>query len=283
MYLGRYWVSSEIHNFTTHWQFLRKSVIPETYDSYVPDCYSNIIALAEENINEIFKKEATTKNIYRTIVNKHTKKYEIASEMKWNSIRQEILSWKLMWENTFNSYNMLHENNIYFKILHRVLYVNQKIFDNASSENNLTPFWNNCKTKRETLLHTLYECTDKYKMWKHFFQIINKLNSAAKIRSTNCVLIVNALVKDKKVKKLLLTIHIAILNEIWKARNLLKHQNKILTNDVIIKKINTKLREIIRINFQKHLRQETLETFKNSFCINDALCSVIGNDLTIHL
>ena len=69
MYLERYWVSSEIHNFTTHWQFLRKSVIPETYDSYVPDCYSNIIALAEENINEIFKKEPTTKNIYRTIVN----------------------------------------------------------------------------------------------------------------------------------------------------------------------------------------------------------------------
>ena len=93
--------------------------------------------------------------------------------------------------------------------------------------------------------------------------------------STNCVLILNALVKDKKLKKLLLTIHIAILNKIWKARNLLKHQNKILTNDVIIKKINTKLREIIRISFQKHLRQETLETFKNSFCINDALCSVI--------
>ena len=101
--------------------------------------------------------------------------------------------------------------------------------------------------------------------------------------STNCVLILNALVKDKKIKKLLLTIHIAILNEIRKARNLLKHWKKILTNDVIMKKINTKLREIIRINFQKHLRQDTLETFKNSFCINNALCSVIGNDLTIHL
>ena len=79
--------------------------------------------------------------------------------------------------------------------------------------------------------------------------------------SRNCVLILNALVKDKKVKKHLLTIHITILNEISKTRNLLKHQ-KHLTNSVIIKKIITKLREIIRINFQKHLRQETLETFK---------------------
>ena len=92
------------------------------------------------------------------------------------------------------------------------------------------------------------------------------------MRSTNCVLIVNALVKDKKFKKLLLTIHIAILNKIRKARNLLKHQNKILTNDGITKKINTKLREIIRINFQRDLRQETIETFRNNFCTSDALC-----------
>ena len=27
-YLGRYWVSSKIHNFTPHWQFLRSNIIP---------------------------------------------------------------------------------------------------------------------------------------------------------------------------------------------------------------------------------------------------------------
>ena len=134
------------------------------------------------------------------------------------------------------------------------------------------------QNQERTILHAPYECTDKYKIWKYFFEVIKKLSSAAKMISTNCVLILNALVKDKKTRKLLLTIHITILNEIWKARNLLKHQTKSLTNDVIINKIKTKLREIIRINFQKHLRQET---FKKNFCINEALCSVIGNDLTI--
>ena len=197
--------------------------------------------------------------------------------MKWNRIRQEIVPWKWMWQNIFNCYNIPQENNIYFKILHRVLYVNQKICDNAYKRNNLTPFCNNSKTKRETILHALYECTDKYKIWIHFLQI-----SAAKMTSSNCILILNALVTEKKVKKLLLTIHITILKEIWKARNLLKHQ-KHLTNSVIIKKIITKLREIIRINFQKNLRQETLETFRKNFCINEAICSVVGNDLTIHL
>ena len=47
--------------------------------------------LTKENINEMIKKKKTTKNIYRTIVDKHSKKYEIAPEVKWNSIRQEIL------------------------------------------------------------------------------------------------------------------------------------------------------------------------------------------------
>ena len=78
---------------------------------------------------------------------------------------------------------------------------------------------------------------------------------------TNCAFILNALVKEKK--KLLLTIYVTIL--IWKTRNLLKHQNKTLTNGIIIKKINAKLGEIIRVNFQKHIRQETTETFKNFF------------------
>ena len=79
--VGKYWVSSKIRNFTSHWQFLRSNVIPKNYDSYAPDCYSDIISLTKESINEMIKKEPTTKNIYRTIVDKPTKKYEIASEM----------------------------------------------------------------------------------------------------------------------------------------------------------------------------------------------------------
>ena len=142
---------------------------------------------------------------------------------------------------------------IFFSKYYIVSYISIKKYTTTLTiKINLSPFCNNCKTKTETILHSLYECTDKYKIWKHFFNIITTLNSAAKITSTNCILILNALVKEKKVKKLLLNIHITILNEIWKARNLLKHQKRPLTNDVIIKKINTKLRDIIRINFQKH-------------------------------
>ena len=40
-----------------------------------------------------YLKKATMKNIYRTKVDKHTKKHKIASEMKWKSIPYPILQY----------------------------------------------------------------------------------------------------------------------------------------------------------------------------------------------
>ena len=131
---------------------------------------------------------------------------------------------------------MPQENNNYFKWLYRILYVNPKIYDNICNINKLSPFCYNCKRKGENILRALYECSDKYKILKYFLQIIKKLNNAAKMTSTNRVLILNAVVKDKKIKKLLLSIHITILNEIWKATNLLRHHNKTLTTQQIFQR-----------------------------------------------
>ena len=131
---------------------------------------------------------------------------------------------------------MPQENNNYFKWLYRILYVNPKIYDNICNINKLSPFCYNCKRKGENILRALYECTDKYKILKYFLQIIKKLDNAAKMTSTNRVLILNAVVKDKKIKKLLLSIHITILNEIWKATNLLRHHNKTLTTQQIFQR-----------------------------------------------
>ena len=131
---------------------------------------------------------------------------------------------------------MPQENNNYFKWLYRILYVNPKIYDNICNINKLSPFCYNCKRKGENILRALYECTDKYKILKYFLQIIKKLNNAAKMTSTNRVLILNAVVKDKKIKKLLLSIHITILIEIWKATNLLRHHNKTLTTQQIFQR-----------------------------------------------
>ena len=61
------WVVSKINNFTPKWTFLKQNTSPKNYDQYIPKFYDDIIKLT--NINEIKKKETTTKNIYIAIVN----------------------------------------------------------------------------------------------------------------------------------------------------------------------------------------------------------------------
>ena len=101
-YLGRCWAASKIHNFTPEWNFIK---------AY---------------IKEMKNKSTTTKNICNTIVNNVTKNYLLANEAIWNLINKQGLDWKQIWLNTFSAYNIPYENNLYYKILHRVIYVNHK-------------------------------------------------------------------------------------------------------------------------------------------------------------
>ena len=107
-------------------ELLKKSNYPKNYDPYIPTYYNDIIKLIKAYIKEMKNKSTTTKNIYNTIVNNVTKNYLLANEAIWNLINKQGLDWKQIWLNTFSAYNIPYENNLYYKILHRVIYVNNK-------------------------------------------------------------------------------------------------------------------------------------------------------------
>ena len=125
-YLGRYWVASKTHNFTHKSNFLKWNTYSKNYDQDIPKFYDDTIKLTKTNIKEIKKKETTTKNIFIAIVNSLTKNYLLARKVRWNTINSQWLNWKQIWLNTYNAYNIPCQNNLYYKILHRILYVNQK-------------------------------------------------------------------------------------------------------------------------------------------------------------
>ena len=83
--------------------------------------YDEVIKLMKTNVNAIKEKLIRTKNIYHTIVNSLIKNYLLANEARWNFINNWALIWKQIWQNTFNAYNIPYENNLYYKILHRIL------------------------------------------------------------------------------------------------------------------------------------------------------------------
>ena len=81
-----------------------------------------------------------------------------------------------------------------------------------------------------------------------------------------------------------MTISTSILNEIWKTRNLFKHEQKKITTDNIIQNIKRNLKEIIIIHLNKHDRNKNnkILSFQEKFSIDNALCTIRSSSLTFH-
>ena len=79
-----------------------------------------------------------------------------------------------------------------------------------------------------------------------------------------------------------MTINTSILNEIWTARNLFKHEQKKIPTANIIQNIKKKLKEIITIHYNKHEKNNTILNFQQKFTINNALCTIENNCLTLN-
>ena len=77
-----------------------------------------------------------------------------------------------------------------------------------------------------------------------------------------------------------MTRNTSILNEIWKARNLFKHEQKKIPTANIIPNIKKNLKEIITIHNNKHEKNNTILNFQQKFTINNALCAIENNSLT---
>ena len=53
-----------------------------------------------------------------------------------------------------------------------------------------------------------------------------------------------------------------------------------LPQQTIINKINAQLNNILPVHYKKHKLQDTLDRFRELFCINEALAKIQNNTLT---
>ena len=131
--------------------------------------------LTKPTIKEIKNIIITTKNIYNTIIGRLTENYLLVNEGRWNLINNnKVLNWKQIWQNTFKAYNIPYENNLQYKLLHRILYVNKKTYDNAKNKNNIPPMCDRCSKYNETNIHVFHNCRNRKKIWNTFEPIIKK-------------------------------------------------------------------------------------------------------------
>ena len=138
-----------------------------------------------------------------------------------------------------------------------------------------------CRKYNEIIIHVFYDCRNRKKIWNIFEPIIKKLNPNSENNFMQNILGLNTINTKNKTRKLIMTINTSILNEIWKARNLFKHEQKKVPTDNIIQNIKRSLKEII-IHFNKHEKNNTILSFQKIFAIKNVLCTIQNNSLTFH-
>ena len=120
---------------------------------------------------------------------------------------------------------------------------------------------------------------DVKKLMKPLEPLIKKLNTEAENNPLHNILGLHAINTEKKTKKLIMTMNTTILNKIWKARNLLKHETKRIPTENIITNIKNNLKEIIMIHYKKHEQNNSLLTFQEKFAIENALCTIENDSI----
>ena len=150
----------------------------------------------------------------------------------------------------------------------------KKTYDNAKRKNNVSPICDRCNRYNETLIHVFCYCRNRKKIWNTFEPIIKKLNTNSENNPIQNILGLNPITTENKPRKLIMTINTSILNEIWKARNAFKHEQKKIPTDNIIQNIKRNLKEIITIHYNKHKKNNTLTSFQEKFTIENALCTI---------
>ena len=130
----------------------------------------------------------------------------------------------------------------------------------------------------EDNLHLFIQCTRIKNIWKYYQRILTKLTGQ------NCtpqqhLFTINTSNTNKNTTKLRTTIIQIIIFEIWQSRNNYKYEHKLLLQQATINKINTQLNSILLLHYKKHKLQDALETFKEQFCINEAIAKLQNNTL----
>ena len=118
-------------------------------------------------------------------------------------------------------------------------------------------------------------------IWKHYQTILAKL--AGQKYTPQQYLFLNTQNTNKNNVKLTTTIIQIILFEIWQSSNNNVYDKKLLPQHTIIYKINAKLKTIILTHYKKLKLHDTLETFHDQFCINEAVAKLQNGLLTMPL
>ena len=186
-----------------------------------------------------------------------------------------------IWNNIYYSYGPPHTSDLLFGLIHYATKTSQHIYNCSRDKENLTANYDYCHLLEHNL-HLFITCNQIKKIWKNYEPIYIKLTNKNH-SSDQHILTLSSNAKNNKCKKLITTLTLIIICEIWESKNNLKYDKMQLPQDTIPNKINYQLQSIIKTHYKYHKIHDTSDTFTELFCINNALAKLEDNKLRIIL
>ena len=180
----------------------------------------------------------TYKHLQRYLRDVHRPK----CELKWEAYFNETFNWRKVWKLSLDLPCSNKEKQFHWKIIHNALFTESKL-QLMGMSNGSCHF---CETDSETLHHLFYQCriTQNFILKvENALNILlrNKLNVAAiKIQLKH--LILGFLHADQNIQTLMIFVLHLLKWELWKQRNLVKFENRIICENRLFEQFRNKLK-----------------------------------------
>ena len=287
IFYARYWLSRRItrHN-PTEWNFLNDNTCAK-YNGTDPPIYyreiENQYILYKEKLRNI-NTQIDTKQLYTTIMTTKYEKYEIFAETVWNTTYKREIPWQKLWIQNFASYATGKTHDVLFKLMHNCLPTKVRLKRNHHKRGNYSEKCKYCK-KTENTLHIFARCKIAMKIWETYQKVYEKLLPGKRFIYEEAAITLNLVDTNinQNTRKLTLTLTNIIIHELWTSRNKFEKDNILPNIERSVKTINTRMGNILEMQFRHFKSKNNIQTFKNLFTINDSICTIANERLKMTL
>ena len=278
IFLARYWIARTLSKHSTLWSFLRSNQTPNSL--YRPPFYCNVVSLVNrcKPVLDLFiNNEFNVNFIYKQLISMPV--IEPRAQVTWEIILQSRqLSWPTIWKTSISGISTGHENDVAWKITHRVL----KTLDTLRSWGiKVDGLCKSCHSP-ETIEHVFLECPIAIETWIHFKKFILHLGGPDFEASTDSLLLRIFPTNTPRANHTLLTYLIKlILYNIWMSRCKVLYEKKVESSKKIIYRIRSEIQQRITVAF--NTRHSDASKVLKIFIVDSLFASVVNDLLVLNI
>ena len=258
-YFAKYWLGIQLRRFNPS---LASNSIP--HSDNIPPFYQVCISIFRKLLDlypDISFSSIKTRDFYKRLLSENKNQPKCISTFPQ-------LNFKKIWHNMYLNCIDSHARDVYWKIIHEVIYVNYFLFSKRIRKENQCPL---CKTQVETINHLFLECKFVNPLNKVVLSLIRQITNN-QITFSELVFRFHILPKlPKRITEICLILLTESRYVIWLNRNLVKYENKTLCWSSLLSQFLARIK--LRILADKHLMD--FYTFLDNWCIGDGVFCVI--------